>query len=210
MTRLAENVLELLAGHMPRILAQSVLRRALTSLGVDEKDLRAEHLPALRRQLEAGVRLFVAGEAQRQVMGKLDTICSGIAVPAAEAERLPIVSEEDVSAARRRARDLAVQLGGSEFVAQRAATAASELARNILAYAREGLIELLPRPERGVLTIRAQDQGPGIADVQAVLAGRYRSRTGLGMGLRGVQRLAQKFDISTGPKGTLVEADLGV
>lgn len=210
MTRVADGVLELLVGHMPRILAQSVLRRALASLGVAEQELRVEHLPALRRQLEAGVRLFVVGAAQRQVLGKLDTLCAGVVVPASEAERLPIVSEEDVSAARRRARDLAVQLGGSEFVAQRAATAASELARNILAYAREGVVELLPRPERGVLTIRARDEGPGIADVEAVLAGRYRSRTGLGMGLRGVQRLAQKFDIATGPKGTLVEADLGV
>jgi serine/threonine-protein kinase RsbT len=209
MTELSTQLTRLLAHHMPEILARSVWRRATTSLDIPERDVHPEHLPALRRQLTAGIRLFVEGSAQATLLEALDELCAAHAPPAHE-EKVPIFTEAHVSRARNRARDLAAGLGGNAFVAQRAATVASELARNIVAYAQEGVLMLIPRAERSVLSIVAQDAGPGIADPEAVLNGSYRSRTGLGMGLRGVRRLAEHFDLSTGPEGTRVEVDITI
>jgi anti-sigma regulatory factor (Ser/Thr protein kinase) len=51
----------------------------------------------------------------------------------------------------------------------------------------------------------AADRGPGIADIEAVLGGRYRSRTGMGIGLLGVRRLMDSCDIqSKAGSGTVV------
>ena len=52
--------------------------------------------------------------------------------------------------------------------------------------------------------IIAQDQGPGIAQIDVILAGEYRSRTGLGRGILGAKKLADHFDIQTGPSGTTI------
>ncbi len=60
------------------------------------------------------------------------------------------------------------------------------------------------RPPQQLL-IRISDQGPGVADLDAVLEGRYRSSAGLGMGIVGAKRLLHHFDIVTGPRGTTVE-----
>lgn len=53
----------------------------------------------------------------------------------------------------------------------------------------------------------AEDQGPGIPHLDQVLAGQYRSKTGLGRGLLGVKRLMQQFRAKTGAKGTRIEAE---
>ncbi|MBX3247714.1 MAG: hypothetical protein KF901_11095 [Myxococcales bacterium] len=209
MSELERALTVLLDRYMPAILAQSVKRRALAAVGVAEGQLRDEHLPTLRRQLESGIRLFVDAGAQSGLMAEIDALCSG-RVASAEAAVVPVRVEADIVEARGRARELMMALGGGAFPTQRAATVASELARNIVAYAGEGVLELIPRPERPLLTIVARDQGPGIADVEAILEGRYRSKTGLGMGLRGVQRLAARFELSTSARGTRVEADLAI
>ena len=52
-----------------------------------------------------------------------------------------MTSESDVSRVRLRARDVVSELGGSVYVAQRAATIASELSRNIVAYAKTGVVD---------------------------------------------------------------------
>lgn len=200
---------QLLARYMPHILAQSVRRRAITAIGATDATLRPDQLPALRRELESGIRLFVDASAQHAVMREIDALCAGHA-PKIERERVVLRVEADVVQARGRAREVVAALGGGSFVVQRAATVASELARNVVAYAGEGHLELRPQPERGLLTIVAVDRGPGIVDLDAILEGRYRSRTGLGMGLRGVKRLAARFEVQTGPAGTTIEVDIVV
>jgi signal transduction histidine kinase len=60
-------------------------------------------------------------------------------------------------------------------------------------------------PPRQSLRVRVRDQGPGIADLDAVLEGRYRSATGMGMGIAGTRRLMDHFHLETGPGGTVVE-----
>ena len=86
-------------------------------------------------------------------------------------------------------------------------TAASELARNVLRYGGGGHAELEQITRDGVHGVRATfiDQGPGIADLDLAFTDGYTSGGGMGLGLSGARRLADEFDIDTGPgKGTTV------
>ncbi len=118
-----------------------------------------------------------------------------------------IEGEDDVTAVRQRARHLSEHLGFGVQDQTRIATAVSEIARNAYGYARGGRVEFsLDAVDGGqALVIRIADQGPGIADPDAILEGRYRSRTGLGLGLIGARRLMDRFDLETEPgRGTRV------
>lgn len=113
--------------------------------------------------------------------------------------------EHDVVLARQRARQVARLLGFDGQEQTRIATAVSEIARNAYQYAGGGKVvfELAPDPARLDITIR--DAGPGIARLQDVLDGRYRSRTGMGLGLLGARRLSDRFQVRSEPgAGTLV------
>ena len=53
--------------------------------------------------------------------------------------------------------------------------------------------------------ITADDKGPGIADLEAVLGGEFKSQTGMGLGLRGSRRLMDDFEVRSAPgEGTHV------
>jgi serine/threonine-protein kinase RsbT len=125
---------------------------------------------------------------------------------------MAVDTELDVSRVRRRAWDLARALGASSFAAQRVATAASELARNIVIHAGHGRVELraIGSGGRRGMTVRAIDSGRGIENLERILAGNYRSKTGLGKGLLGVKRMSRRFDVQTSPTGTTVEADVAL
>jgi signal transduction histidine kinase len=110
--------------------------------------------------------------------------------------------EQDVVLARQRARDAARLVGFDAHDATRIATAVSEIARNAFAYAGGGMVELALE-EAGALAIRVADRGPGIPHLDEVLAGRYRSSTGMGVGIAGTRRLMDEFEIDTG-RGTTV------
>ena len=115
--------------------------------------------------------------------------------------------EVDVVFARQRARQLAAQVGFGDQDQVRIATAVSEVARNIFQYAVSGRMEfaLALNSHPQALFIAAIDNGPGIADLDAVLNGRHRSATGMGMGLVGSRRLMDTFEIDSCPgKGTTI------
>lgn len=119
-----------------------------------------------------------------------------------------ITSDKDVVTARQQGRAMALQTGFSASEATLIATAISELARNIVSYANQGSVTL--KPVHGTngasgLTIVASDSGPGIADVNLALRDGYSSSGGLGLGLPGVRRLMDEFDIASGAgSGTTV------
>ena len=119
-----------------------------------------------------------------------------------------ITSDKDVVTARQQGRAMALQTGFSGSEATLIATAISELARNIVSYAHLGSVTL--KPVHGTngatgLTIVASDSGPGIADVNLALRDGYSSSGGLGLGLPGVRRLMDEFDIaSSAGSGTTV------
>ena len=115
--------------------------------------------------------------------------------------------ESDVVSARGRARQIAAGLGFDEQDQTRIATSVSELARNAFQYAGGGKVEYLiegeGRPQ--LFVVRISDQGPGIIDVNAVLEGRYKSPTGLGLGIIGARRLMDALTIDSLPgSGTTI------
>jgi serine/threonine-protein kinase RsbT len=121
--------------------------------------------------------------------------------------RITIRSDDDVVAARREAREMATSLGFEPTDLTLLATAISEVARNITAYAGEGEIVVSVRNNGGRVGIRvvARDAGPGIDDVDLALRDGYSTGDGLGLGLPGAQRLVDEFAIDTAPgRGTVV------
>jgi serine/threonine-protein kinase RsbT len=120
--------------------------------------------------------------------------------------RIRIQSAVDIVAARQKGRELASDLGFGPTDLAIIATAISELARNIVLYARCGEIILRPTQESpsGIL-VMAADQGPGIADIAQALHTGYSTSGGLGVGLPGVKRLMDEFEImSEVSRGTTV------
>jgi len=90
----------------------------------------------------------------------------------------------------------------------RLATVASELARNVVKYARRGQM-ILQRWEdaRGRHGIRMifEDRGPGIPDIEAAMRDGFTTGRGLGKGLPGSKRLMDEFEIqSEVGKGTRI------
>jgi serine/threonine-protein kinase RsbT len=119
-----------------------------------------------------------------------------------DALRVPIHSYEDILEARQRGRELAAELGFPSIDCTLVATAISELARNIVLYAGHGEIRL-SRDERLGLTgivITAADRGPGIRDLRSALQEGYSTSRGLGLGLPGVKRIMDEFDIHSKPR----------
>jgi signal transduction histidine kinase/ActR/RegA family two-component response regulator len=105
--------------------------------------------------------------------------------------------EHDVVAARRRARQIAGLLGFDAQDQSRIATAVSEIARNAFNYAAGGRVEFQVECEatQQTLLIEVKDQGPGIARLEDVLLGQYRSATGMGLGIMGARRLMDACEI---------------
>jgi anti-sigma regulatory factor (Ser/Thr protein kinase) len=77
------------------------------------------------------------------------------------------------------------------------ATAISEIARNIVKFARRGelTITMVSDGGRTGVTIVARDSGPGIPDTARAMQDGYSTYRGLGLGLGGTRRLMDEFDI---------------
>src|SRR5258705_2624532 len=112
-----------------------------------------------------------------------------------------IQHEPDVVAARQRTRQIASALGFDSQDQTRLATAVSELARNAYGYAGGGKIEFMIEGQTTpqVMLIRVSDKGPGIANLGAILEGRYRSSTGMGLAIIGRCRLAERCQLQPAP-----------
>jgi serine/threonine-protein kinase RsbT len=120
---------------------------------------------------------------------------------------IPIAADTDVVTARQRGRDLAAQAGFSSGDQTVIAAAISEIARNILNYAKRGEISLsvVTNGDRRGVVVVARDQGPGIRDVARALEDGYSTSGGLGLGLPGARRLMDDFDVTSTPgQGTTV------
>ncbi|HSD11830.1 MAG TPA: ATP-binding protein [Candidatus Binatia bacterium] len=118
-----------------------------------------------------------------------------------------IGSERDVVLARQRARQITTALGFDAQDQTRISTAVSEIARNALAYAGGGVVELRVEGNTApqVLMVSVIDNGPGITNPQHILSGGYHSTTGMGLGLTGAQRLMDHFTVDSRPgRGTTV------
>jgi serine/threonine-protein kinase RsbT len=117
-------------------------------------------------------------------------------------------NSDDIVAARQAGHELARQLGFSLTDVTMIATAISEIARNITSYAGRGEVRvgLQYRDGRQALVVRAEDDGPGIADIERALEDGYSTGRGLGLGLPGARRLMDRLIVESAPgKGTVVE-----
>ncbi len=113
--------------------------------------------------------------------------------------RVRIVSDSDAVIARQRGREVALTLGFSRTDATFVATAISEIARNITVHAGEGeiIIRCITDNGRDGIMVIARDEGPGIADVTAVMRQALTTGAGLGMGLWGARRLMDDISVTS-------------
>ena len=120
---------------------------------------------------------------------------------------VPIKADTDIVAARQQGRELAPELGFVSTDATLLATAISELARNIVCYAKYGeiVIALVQSGDRVGITVVARDKGPGIANISLAMQDGFSTSGGLGLGLPGVKRLMDEFHlVSDANAGTTV------
>jgi len=115
----------------------------------------------------------------------------------------------DIATLRQIALTLTTAMGFASFERTRTVTAAVELARNAIEHGQKGrarfsLTEVEGRPALGLTVI---DQGRGIEKEKLDPSRDIVSESGMGLGLRGVQRIAARFDVDTGQEGTRVHAE---
>ena len=119
-----------------------------------------------------------------------------------------INNPDDIVDARKAGHQLALDLGFSLTDVTMIATAISEVARNITSYAGHGAVRVAvaDREGRKALIIRAEDEGPGIADIERAMEDGYSTGRGLGLGLPGARRLMDRLIVeSEVGRGTVIE-----
>jgi RNA polymerase sigma factor (sigma-70 family) len=157
-----------------------------------------------QRELDAGGHLLACTWCARLSEPLLDR--RRTAAVAGEV-RIPIQTDADVVTARKQGRELAAQAGFSTTELTIIATAISEIARNIVMFARRGeiLVSLVGENSRQGVTVVARDSGPGIPDLEQALQDGYSGYGGMGLGLPGSRRLMDEFEITSEvDKGTTV------
>jgi serine/threonine-protein kinase RsbT len=200
---------EALGQHVSAINARVVVERSRRVLRETSRLLledRARFLTTVRSTL----RLFTSDERVSAIVENLEQrLALGPAPKPQEQLSFAMRDESDLRMARAQARTSCLAFASSPTEAQRVATAVSELGRNIITYTPGGQIELeLRRGPPVRVRLVASDRGTGISQLEEVLAGRYRSKTGLGRGLLGVKRLMDDFRVQTGAQGTRIEAEV--
>ena len=112
---------------------------------------------------------------------------------------MAINSDQDIVTARQKGRALAIELGFSSGDATLVATSISELARNIVSYARRGeiILKIVHGSHRQGISIVAADSGPGIRDIRQAMRDGFSTSGSLGLGLPGVRRLMDEFEIAS-------------
>jgi serine/threonine-protein kinase RsbT len=120
-------------------------------------------------------------------------------VAVGEELRLTIAADVDVVEARQQGRALAAVAGFSSGEQTVIAAAISEIARNILMYAKKGeiMLGLVENGDRQGVAIVATDQGPGIPDIARAMEYGYSTSHGVGAGLPGAKRLMDEFDLKS-------------
>jgi serine/threonine-protein kinase RsbT len=121
--------------------------------------------------------------------------------------RCLIAADTDVVQARQTGRDLAADVGFSAGDQTVIAAAISEIARNILMYAKRGEVrftKVIDGTRTGLIVV-AEDDGPGIRDVSRAMQDGYSTSGGLGLGLPGARRLMDEFEVVSAPgQGTRI------
>lgn len=190
--------------------ARAIAGRALLPLSQRQQStLTHEDYDEFFNRLRDSLRLFVSDTQILRIIDEVELrVLHEGSMASSHHSRWPIREESDLRAARVQTRDLCLAFSTSPSSAHRMATVVSELARNILSYTPGGEIAIwITRGTPSTVRIVAEDQGKGIADLNLVLSGRYKSSTGMGRGLIGVKRLLDRIQIHTDDKGTRIEGE---
>ena len=121
--------------------------------------------------------------------------------------RIPVRNESGTAWSVMEARKAAMAIGFDEVVSQMIATAVSELAHNIVKYAGGGEIRMdrIDSGSQAGIEVVARDRGPGIENIEKAMTDHYSSGNTLGLGLPGVKRMMDEFELDTEPgRGTTV------
>jgi serine/threonine-protein kinase RsbT len=205
MKTLHAQLLEIMMDYVSGINARSLVRRALEHCG-GRDTVDASNIAHVIGRLESGCQLFVNPTQHAEMFERIRGLMHAGAAEVHKPVLIRVSTESDIVVARTRAREVCEALGASTSATHKVATVVSELARNIVSYTRGGSIELIPRMQPRSVTVRASDSGPGISNLDQILGGQYKSRTGLGIGLAGSKRLSESFTIKTSLAGTRIEA----
>ena len=197
-------IMAVLRRYVSEPTARGMLRRAA---GLSKPDGSREDPGRFMQELAQGGRIFLETADSKRLEHDLQALEQGSATD--QTARVDIRDEHDARRARMLARNLSLDVGMTPLYSLRAATAVSELSRNIVLYAGSGSIALAAQPGPPPrMQIIAEDQGPGIQNLEQILSGKYKSKTGLGRGLSGTRQIAHEFDVKTGPQGTSITVEL--
>jgi anti-sigma regulatory factor (Ser/Thr protein kinase) len=121
----------------------------------------------------------------------------------------PVKDPTDVILGIQRMRESGLLEGADEVDRSLVATIVSELATNIVKYAQRGLVRVqrVELPDAVDIEVWAEDEGPGIVDIDRARTANFSTGNTLGLGLPGVERMSDAFDIqSVVGHGTQVHA----
>lgn len=202
MTPTSERVLSVLRRYAPEATARVLLLRTCLEHELSPHELTASQLAQILPRLTSKARIAIGARRGDALVQALDALTHERAVESRH--EIEIRDEHDARRARLLARSVCQGAGAETLVGLKIATGLSELTRNILSYASCGVVRvaILENPRRA--RVEAHDDGPGISDLELVLSGRYRSRTGLGRGLLGTKKMSDFFEIRSDPSGTHV------
>ncbi len=122
-------------------------------------------------------------------------------------DRFEIRDQHSVTAALAMMRRRLLEFEVPEMKASKMMTISSELAGNVVKYALRGTLHLkrIKKLGREGIEITVVDEGPGIPDIDLALKDHFSSQGTLGLGLPGVKRMVDEFDLSSEEgKGTTV------
>jgi len=129
-----------------------------------------------------------------------------------QTHRTYIQSEADVHCAVMQVYAMLVSIHALPTVATEVATVTSELAMNIVKYAGCGgtIVVTMEKHGRRYIDIVAEDKGHGIANIAQAMVDHFSTKGTLGVGLPGVKRMADEFEIKSEPgRGTKVSVKNG-
>lgn len=185
--------------------ARGVLRTLPETVSARPGSLDVVEVSELLSQLQTSEKLFARPGHGLDHRALRDAITAGTAARQRE-QRFTISSDGDVLVVQRATQALTRNFF-SITDCVRLATAVSELARNIYMYAKRGHVTLRLTDEAAAwrFDVEAADAGPGIPNLDLILSGQYKSRTGLGRGIIGTRALLDEMEVDSKPgQGTRI------
>jgi len=115
-----------------------------------------------------------------------------------------IRKEIDIFIVVKEVKKIAINLGFSSFEAALLSMAVSELATNVVRYAKIGDVTITQSPNLKGLEIQVNDCGSGIKNITSALVDGYSSINSLGLGLGAAKRAVDEMQINSSTSGTTI------